>query len=105
VGTSAQTAGTSPHQTSLVGPVTKGGLAQPPASPRQGAFSRFWRALKQLFHEVVGAIFGILALAWLNSAFRAWTSDVAYWLVGMAAAVAALFAFFSVTSFLRARKL
>jgi hypothetical protein len=73
--------------------------------PPQGAFRRFWRALKQLFHEVIGAIFGILALAWLNAAFRAWTRDVAYWLVGMAVAVAALFAFFSVTSFVRARRL
>jgi hypothetical protein len=54
---------------------------------------------------VIGAIFGILALAWLNAAFRAWTRDVAYWLVGMAVAVAVLFAFFSVTSFVRARRL
>jgi hypothetical protein len=72
---------------------------------RRSAFSRLWRALKQLFHEVTGAVFAILALAWLNSAFRAWTGDVAYWLVGMTVAVAALFVFFSVTSFLRARRL
>ena len=72
---------------------------------KQSRFGRLWRALKQLFHEVIGAIFAILALAWLNSAFRAWTRDVAYWLVGMAVAVAALFAFFSVTSVLRARRM
>jgi len=35
----------------------------------------------------------------------AWTRDVAPWLIGIAAAVALLFAFFAVTSFRRARKL
>ena len=94
--TPAQTAANPPKQGSLPGQ---------PGLPRQSGFRRFWRALKQLFHEVIGAVFAILALAWLNSAVRAWTRDVAYWLVGMAVAVALLFAFFSVTSFLRARRL
>ena len=64
-----------------------------------------WIALRQLFHEVTGAIFAILALAWLNSAFRAWSRDVAHWLIAIAVAVALLFLFFAVTSFRRARKL
>jgi len=76
----------------------------PPAAPESG-FRRFWRTLKQLFHEVTGAIFGLLAVAWLNSAFRAYTRDVAHWLVALAIGVAALFAFFSITQFRRARKL
>jgi glycerol uptake facilitator-like aquaporin len=73
--------------------------------PPQGGFRRLWRTLKQLFHEMIGAVFAVLALAWLNAALRAWTRDVAYWLIGLAVCVAALFAFFSVTSFLRARRL
>jgi hypothetical protein len=73
------------------------------AEPR--GFRRFWRAMKQLFHEVVGAIFAVLALGWLNSAFRAWTRDVAHWLVGVSIAVGLLFVAFSVTSFRRARQL
>jgi hypothetical protein len=75
------------------------------AVPPQGGFGRFWRALRELFHEVVAAVFAVLALAWLNAAFRAWTRDVAPWLIGIAVAVALLFAFFAVTSFRRARKL
>jgi glycerol uptake facilitator-like aquaporin len=75
------------------------------ASQQQGGFRRLWRVLKQLFHEVTGAVFAVLALAWLNSALRAWTRDVAHWLIGMAIAVAGLFLFFAVTSFRRARKL
>jgi hypothetical protein len=67
-----------------------------------GGFRRLCRVLKQLFHEVTGAIFGVLALGWLNSAVRAWTRDVAHWLIALAVGVFALFAFFSVTQFLRA---
>jgi len=71
----------------------------------RGGFARFWRTLKQLFHELVGGIFAVLALAWLQSAIRAWTRDVAHWLVAIACGVAALLAVFSWTSFRRARQL
>jgi len=54
---------------------------------------------------MIGAVFAVLALAWLNSALRAWTRDVARWLIALAVCVAVVFIFFSVTSFLRARKL
>jgi hypothetical protein len=81
----------------------------PPTSPvpqrASGAFRRLWRALKQLFYEAVGAIFGILAFAWLNNAFRAWTRDVAHWLVALAIVMSGIFTFFSVSSFRRARKI
>ncbi len=75
------------------------------APQQQGGFRRLWRVLKQLFHEVTGAVFAVLALGWLNAALRAWTRDVARWLIGIAVAVALLFLFFAVTSFRRARKL
>ena len=74
-------------------------------SQQQGGFRRFWRALRQLFHEVVAAIFAVLALSWLNSALRAWTRDVAGWLIAIAVAVALLFVFFALTSFRKSRKL
>jgi hypothetical protein len=75
-----------------------------PAS-RVGGFRRFWLTLKQLFHEVTGAIFAVLAIGWLNSAVRGWTRDVAHWLIALAVAVGALLAFFSITQFLRARRM
>jgi len=74
-------------------------------SPELKGFRRLWRVLRQLFYEMVGALFAVLALAWLNSAFRAWTRDVAHWLVGITVAVALLFVFFAVSSFRRARQL
>ncbi len=70
-----------------------------------GSFRRLWRVLRQLFHEVVGAVFAVLALGWLNAAFRAWTRDGARWLVALAVAVAVLFVFFAVSSFRHALKL
>ena len=75
------------------------------APQQQGGFRRLWRVLKQLFHEVTGAVFGVLALAWLNAALRAWTRDVARLLIGVAFAVALLFVFFAITSFRKAWKL
>jgi hypothetical protein len=45
-----------------------------------------------------------LAFAWLNAAVRAWTRDAAYWLVAVAAMVAASFLFFAVTSFRLSRR-
>jgi multisubunit Na+/H+ antiporter MnhB subunit len=74
-------------------------------APRQGGFRRFWRALRQLFHEATAAVFAILALGWLNAALRAWTRDAARWLIGLAVAVALIFVYFAVTSFRRARNL
>ena len=81
------------------------GASAATASQPQGGFRRLWRVLRQLFHEVIGAVFALLALGWLNAAFRAWTRDVARWLIAIAVAVALLFVFFAVTSFRRARKL
>jgi hypothetical protein len=72
--------------------------------PQETGVRRLWRALRQLFHEVIGAVFAVLALAWLNAAFRAWTGDVAHWLIALAVCVGGLFAFLSITQFLRARR-
>ena len=75
-------------------------------SPPQQGFRRLWRTLKQLFYEVTGALFAILAFAWLNATFSAWTTrDVAHWLMAMPLSVAALFLFFAISSFRKARNL
>jgi len=69
----------------------------------RGRFSRLWRTLKQLFHEVVAAIFAVLSFSWFTAAVRAYSRDAAYWLVAVAGIVAASFLFFAFTSFRRAR--
>ncbi len=75
------------------------------APAREGGFRRLWRVLRQLFHEMTGAAFAVLALGWANAALRAWTRDVAMWLFGTGVAVTLLMAFFSWTSFRRARRI
>ncbi len=77
----------------------------PAAASRRAGFQRFWRALKQLFLEVAGALFAFLGILWLNAALRSWTRDVSYWLIATAVAIAILFFFFALSSFRRARKL
>ncbi|HKN75278.1 MAG TPA: hypothetical protein VJW94_08875 [Candidatus Acidoferrum sp.] len=77
----------------------------PAAAPRQGGFHRFWRALKQLFLELAGAMFAFLGILWLSAALRSWTRDVSYWLIATAVAFALVFFFFALSSFRRARKL
>jgi TRAP-type C4-dicarboxylate transport system permease small subunit len=75
-------------------------------SPPQQGFRRLWRTLKQLFYEVTGALFAIMAFAWLNATYRAWTTrDVADWLMAMPLCVAGLFLFFAISSFRKARNL
>ena len=74
-----------------------------PNEPR--GFRRLWRTIRQVFHEVVGATFAVLAFGWLNSAFRAWTRDVAHWLIVVSVGVAVLFVLFAVSSFRRSRQL
>ncbi len=71
----------------------------------KGGFARFWRTLRQIFHEIVGGMFALLALVWVQSAIRAWTRDVAHWLVFAAIGVAVVMGIFAWTSFRRSRQI
>jgi hypothetical protein len=73
------------------------------AAPK-GFFGRLWRALRQLFHEITGTMFALLALVTLSSAFRAWQHGVARWIIAVPIAYALLMLYFSVTSFRSARR-
>jgi hypothetical protein len=76
------------------------------SAPPQGAWARLKRTLKVLFYEVAGAVFAVLALAWLNLSIRGYlTRDAAKWFLAIPLLVAAMFIFFAVSSFRRARKL
>jgi hypothetical protein len=76
------------------------------SAPPQSAWARLKRTLKVLFYEVAGAVFAVLALAWLNLTIRGYlTRDAALWFLAIPLSVAAMFIFFAVSSFHRARKL
>ncbi len=80
------------------------GTAASASVPRAGGFRRVWRTLRELFHEMIGALFAVLAFGWANAALRAWTQDAARWLVATPLAVCALMVYFAFTSFRRARR-
>jgi hypothetical protein len=63
-----------------------------------------WRAVREVFHEVTGAIFFIIALSATQSAWRAWHRGAARWLVGMSAGYALLMILFGVLSFRDSRR-
>jgi hypothetical protein len=63
-----------------------------------------WRAARELFHEVTGAVFFILAVAALQATWRAWHNGAARWLVGMVASYAVLMIFFGILSFRDSRR-
>lgn len=63
-----------------------------------------WRAARELFHEVAGVIFFVLALAASQATWRAWHRGAAHWLVGMTAAYALLMILFGFLSFRDSRR-
>ena len=76
------------------------------SAPPQSAWARLKRTLKVLFYEVAGAVFAVLALAWLNLTIRGYlTRDAALWFLAFPIGLAAFFIFCAVSSFYRARKL
>ena len=80
-------------------------VTSPTTESRKGGFHRFWRALRQLFLEIIGAFFAVCGVVWLNAALRSWNRDIAHWLIAAAIGFALLFFFFAFSSFRRARKL
>jgi hypothetical protein len=63
-----------------------------------------WRAARELFHEVTGALFFLLAVSAIQSAWRAWQRGAGQWLVGVGAAYAVLMILFGVLSFRDSRR-
>jgi len=63
------------------------------------SFRILWRAARELFHEVTGTLFLVLAVAALQSAWRAWHNGAGRFLLGMSAGYALLMIFFGVLSF------
>ena len=67
-------------------------------------FRVLWKAARELFHEVTGMLFFLIALSGIQSAWRAWHRGSGQWLVGVSAAYALLMIFFGVISFRDSRR-
>ena len=63
-----------------------------------------WRAARQLFHEVTGALFALFAALGGFTAWREWQKGSARWILAVSILFALAMAAFAVTSFLRAHR-
>lgn len=63
-----------------------------------------WRAARELFHEVTGALFFLIALSAIQSGWRAWHRGAGHGMVGVIAVYAALMVFFGILSFRDSRR-
>ena len=63
-----------------------------------------WRAARELFYEVTGALFFVIAVSALQSAWRAWHRGAGHLLVGMSAGYALLMVVFGILSFRDSRR-
>ena len=68
------------------------------------SFRVLWRAARELFHEVTGALFFLIAVSAIQSAWRAWQRGAGQWLIGMSAGYALLMILFGVLSFRDSRR-
>lgn len=67
-------------------------------------FRVVWRVTRELFHEVTGALFFVIAVGALQSAWRAWHHGAGHLMVGVTAAYALLMVLFGILSFRDSRR-
>jgi hypothetical protein len=70
----------------------------------RGFFRAVWRAMRQLFHEVTGTLFFLIAISGAQSAWRVWHRGAAHWLLGLCCGYAVLMVLFGILSFRDARR-
>jgi hypothetical protein len=70
----------------------------------RGFFRALWRATRELFHEITGTLFFLIAISAIQSGIRAWRRGSGHWLIGISAGYALLMIFFGVLSFRDSRR-
>ena len=73
-------------------------------SAARGFFRALWRAARELFHEVTGTLFFLIAVSAIQSCWRAWHRGAGYWFTGMTGGYALLMILFGVLSFRDSRR-
>jgi len=67
-------------------------------------FRVLWKASRELFHEVTGTLFFLIAVSVIQAVWRAWRRGAGHWMVGMGAGYAVLMILFGVLSFRDSRR-
>jgi hypothetical protein len=68
------------------------------------SFRALWRAAREVFYEVTGTLFLVIAVTAIQSSWRAWHRGAGLWLCGVSAGYALLMIFFGVMSFRDSRR-
>lgn len=63
-----------------------------------------WKASRELFHEVTGTLFFLIAVSTIQSAWRAWRRGAGQWTVGVGVGFAFLMIVFGILSFRDSRR-
>ena len=63
-----------------------------------------WRAARELFHEVTGTLFFLIAASAIQATWRAWHRGAGQWMVGMTGGYALLMILFGILSFRDSRR-
>lgn len=71
---------------------------------RAGFFRLLWRAIRQVFHEVTGTVFLLMALSWSAATVRLWQHGSAKWMLIACGSFGLMMALFGWTSFRSARR-
>lgn len=69
-----------------------------------GLLRTLGRAVRQLGHEVAGALFAVFAVVGGASAWRAWQQESPGWVLAVSVGFAAMMGYFAASSFWRAYK-
>jgi hypothetical protein len=76
-----------------------------PSLPPEGFFRTLRRVARAVFHETVGALFFLLALAWLSATLRLWQREpMSSWLLVASGIFALVLIAFGILSFRAARR-
>jgi hypothetical protein len=67
-------------------------------------FRVLWKAARELFHEVTGTLFFLIAASSIQSAWRAWHRGAGQWMVGVSAGFALMMIAFGILSFRDSRR-
>jgi hypothetical protein len=63
-----------------------------------------WKAARELFHEAAGTFFAVFAFSGVIAIWRQWNQLRIPWLLAATAAYTLMMLYFSITSFLNARR-
>ena len=70
----------------------------------RNSFRVLWKAARELFHEVTGTLFFLIAASTIQSDWRAWRRGAGHWMLSVGAGFALMMIVFGILSFRDSRR-